>query len=113
MYLQGWRRYFDFVGVSTRTEYWTFTLINLAVGLVLILGWFLTGSTNEADQLQWNIFGYLWLAFSLVALIPGLTAQIRRVRDATGSGLWVLLWLLPIVGGIVVFVMTLMPSKQQ
>lgn len=112
MYLQGWRRYFDFVGVSTRTEYWTFTLINLAVGLVLILAWFLTGGTNEADQLQFNIFGYLWLAFSLLALIPGLTALIRRVRDATGSGLWVLLWLLPIIGGIVVLVMTLLPSKK-
>ena len=113
MYLQGWRKYFDFVGVSTRTEYWTFTLINLAVGLVLILGWFLTGPTNENNQLQPNLFWFLWLAFSLVALIPSVTAAIRRVRDSTGSGLWMLLWLIPLVGGIVVFVMTLMPSKQQ
>ena len=33
MYFQAWRKYFDFLGDATRSEYWTFTLINYAVVL--------------------------------------------------------------------------------
>ena len=112
MYFQAWRKYFDFLGDATRSEYWTFVIINIVVVLVLSLGWVVTGST-EGDMLQPNGLAYLVLAFVLFAIIPSLTVTVRRVRDATGSGLWILLLLLPVVGGIVVLVITLMPSKQR
>lgn len=112
-YLAGWRRTFDFLGVSARTEYWAFILINLVVWILLFVVWSWTGEVDEYGvlQLQWNIFGYPIGIFTLLVLIPSLTALIRRVRDATGSGWWVLSWWIPIVGPIVVLVMTLMPTK--
>ena len=33
MYFQAWRKYFDFLGVATRSKYWMFTIINYAVVL--------------------------------------------------------------------------------
>ena len=113
MYFQAWRRYFDFLGDATRTEYWTFTLINLAIVLALAIGWYLTGENDEAGVLQWNIVGYVGVAFILLAIIPSLTVAVRRVRDATGSGWWLLTWFIPFVGPIVVLVITLKPSKQR
>ncbi len=112
MYFQAWRKYFDFLGDATRTEYWTFTLINLAIHLLLAILFFSTAPTQD-DMLQLNVVAYVWIAFALLTIIPALTVAIRRVRDATGTGLWILIGLLPFVGGIVVLVMTLMPTKKQ
>ena len=111
MYFQAWRRYFDFLGVATRSEYWTFTLINLAIHLLLAI-LFLSTAPTQDDMLQLNVVAYVWIAFALLTIIPALTVAIRRVRDATGTGLWILIGLLPFVGGIVVLVMTLMPTKK-
>ena len=111
MYFQAWRKYFDFLGVATRSEYWTFTLINLAIHLLLAIVTFSTG-TVEDDMFQPNIVVFAWIAFAVLTIIPALTVAIRRVRDATGTGLWLLIGLLPFVGGIVVLVMTLMPTKK-
>lgn len=112
-YLAAWRRTFDFRGMSTRTEFWAFTLINIVVGILLLMVWSLTGEIDEDGVLQWNIMGYVWGAFTLLVLVPSLTALIRRVRDATGSGWWVLTWWIPFIGPIVVLVMTLMPTKNR
>ena len=111
MYFQAWRRYFDFLGVATRSEYWTFTLINLAIHLLLAIVAFSTG-TVENDMFRPNIVVFAWVAFAVLTIIPALAVTIRRVRDATGTGLWFLIVLLPFVGGIVVLVMTLMPTKK-
>lgn len=106
-YLAAWRRTFDFRGMSTRTEFWSFSLINAAVALFLLL----SGET-AAGTLS-IVLDLAYTAFIMLAFIPWLSVTTRRVRDATGSGLWTLFLLLPFVGGLVVLVMALMPSKQQ
>ena len=111
MYFQAWRKYFDFLGVATRSEYWTFTLVNLAIHLLLAIVTFSTG-TVENDTFQPNIVVFAWIAFAVLTIVPALTVAIRRVRDATGTGLWILIGLLAVIGNIVVLVMTLMPTKK-
>lgn len=121
MYFQGWRRYFDFVGVSTRTEYWTFTLVNYAIAGLLILGFtFSAASIDTQASTSSTIsrfaaagFGYVLIAFGLLAIIPSLSVTVRRIRDSIGSGWWILIALLPFVGGIVILTMTLMSSKER
>jgi len=38
MYFEGWRKYFDFLGVATRSEYWSFVLINIVIWVALFCG---------------------------------------------------------------------------
>lgn len=82
-YLSAWRRAFDFQGVSTRTEYWSFALINWSVFVLvgpLFLGWMFGGASSLVLILLW-----------CVLVVPSLSVLIRRVRDATGSGWFTLI----------------------
>ena len=102
-YFAGWCRYFDFRGVSSRTEYWSFKLINLAIFVFLAIRWVSTAPTIE-DELQFNSYGYATVGFLLVTVIPEFAAAVRRSRDATGSGWWAIV---PIAALAVLF----MPTK--
>ena len=119
-YLTAWRRTFDLFGVSTRTEYWSFTLITLAIGLLALIALALVNASlsdniyqESGSIFEWFmlIFGVVGVALLLIAIIPSFTVTIRRVRDATGSGWWVLLGLIPFVGGLIILVITLMPTS--
>jgi uncharacterized membrane protein YhaH (DUF805 family) len=90
------RRYTDFDGRSDRPEFWWFGLINLIVSLVL-----------------WGIgvaaFGFatgelVAVLYGLVTLLPALGVEIRRLRDTNRSGWWILIGLIPILGGIILIV---------
>ena len=101
-YFAAWRRAFHLFGVASRTEFWSFTLINLAVFVVLFVvsSW----TIPEPDPGDINYLALLLLVFVLAVPIPALTVSIRRIRDVTGNGWFALLLLLtftPFVGSIV------------
>lgn len=102
-YIAGWRRYFDFLGVSTRLEYWSFKLINCVTFIALAILWVSTAPTVD-DELQFNSYGYATVIFLLVTAIPEFAVAVRRSRDATGSGWWAIV---PLASLAVLF----MPSK--
>ena len=102
-YIAAWRKAFDFRGVASRTEYWSFKLINLAIFVFLAIRWVSTAPTIE-DELQFNSYGYATVGFLLVTVIPEFAAAVRRSRDATGSGWWAIV---PIAALAVLF----MPTK--
>ena len=101
-YIAGWCRFFDFLGVASRTEYWSFKLINLVVFVALAIIWASTAPTIDGE-LQFNAYGYATVVFILATAIPEFAVAVRRVRDATGSGWWVLV---PIVSLVVLFMPT-------
>lgn len=111
-YFTAWRRAFDFLGDSTRTEYWSFTLINIVIGFALGLAFAFTGGQDDGGGISW-VFALLGLVFFLAIIIPGISVTIRRVRDATGSGWWTLLALVPFVGGLIILIISLMPTSRR
>lgn len=102
------KRYVQFSGRASRSEYWwyqlSFFLVLLIAGLLSSL---LVGSSQEPSALPLLLSGVVTLALFL----PSLAVLIRRLHDAGFSGWCVLLNFIPYVGSIIVFVLTLLPSK--
>lgn len=86
-YLQGWKRYVDFNGRSTRKEFWVFLLgsmlISVLMGFSVALITTLMGVTNAI------FYGSLaqWI-FLLLVIVPIMAVGIRRMHDINRSGWW-------------------------
>lgn len=111
--LRPWRQAFDFGGRATRREYWLF-LVQLYAGLVIaIFGLaFLLAlvapdmATESRDAGVGAIMGFV----ALLALIPYLSASVRRLHDHDKSGWLFLLTFVPVVGWIFYLIMMLTPG---
>lgn len=114
-----WKKYARFDGRASRSEYWWWALADAIVVVALVatvlLG-SLVGSTIDEDGSftpgPGIAIGILLLVgWRFATLIPGLALGARRLHDADLSGLLLLLLLIPSLGGIAVFVMTLLPPN--
>ena len=105
-----WSRYTMFKGRSRRSEYWFIQLFliltNLAaaaIDLALMNG--------DVDRFIANggggILGLIWI---LVTIVPALAVLVRRLHDTGKSGWWALIGLVPLVGGVVLFVFSVLDS---
>jgi len=84
-YIDMWSRGRDFRGRSTRAAYWSASIVNLLVSLIL-------GAISAAIwNLDSNDLGPLEAIYSLVALVPMIALGVRRLHDVGRSGKW--LWL--------------------
>lgn len=98
-----WKKSFVFSGRSSRAEYWSFTLIN---ALVIVLLASVASVINE----KLVVVGILYAGSSL---FPYLSAVVRRVRD-TGMSFWLLLLgIIPYIGQFFILGLLLMPSKNK
>ena len=122
------KKYARFDGRASRSEYWWWVLANGIVFVVLyaVLFAFIvatgdTTTTSSATGVQAStnstspliaIPGILFILWGLATLVPGLALSWRRLHDANFAGPFWFLVFVP-VGGIVVFVMTLLESKPE
>lgn len=91
-YLSAWRRMFDYRGVSTRTEYWVFVVVHWVI-LFPVLGFFAGAWIFETNDLTVALTGSFLAIHGTAAFLAAFSLSVRRVRDATGSGWFVLLML--------------------
>ena len=131
-YIDFWKRGFDFSGRSTRPDYWWVYLINVIISTILVVGFVLIpffsnvshnpAILNDSTEIQKMILKYMSpiMIFGLIILIPQLSLQFRRLRDAGIHPAWGLLsciGLVPIltffsfIGSIVLIVMSCQPTK--
>ena len=92
-YANCFKKYIDFAGRATRSEYWYFVLVNLIVSIVLSI------LSVRLQQI-----------YSLVAFIPSWSVLWRRLPDTNRSGLNFFWMFLPIVGWIVLIVFLAQPT---
>ena len=92
-------KYADFTGRARRSEYWWFTLTNIIAVFVLLL------LTAIAD-----IFWVLYVIYALALIVPSIAVTIRRLHDTDRSGWWILIALVPFVGGIILLVLMCIDS---
>ena len=81
-------KYMDFSGRAQRSEYWFYCLFAFIVGIV--------GSVID------GVLGtfFVGLIFNLALLLPGLGVSVRRLHDLEKSGWWLLIALIPVIGGL-------------
>ena len=102
-FIKAFRQYADFSGRASRQEFWMFVLFNLlfAMAWVFVAG-LLTGlldsSFNHESRL---LFMYKLMAiYYAVTAVPAMAVGVRRLHDTGRSGWWMLVSLIPFVGGI-------------
>lgn len=102
-YLEALRKYATFEGRARRKEYWFFILFNvLAVVVLGIIDVVLGTSSKEAG------LGLLSGIYLLAVLLPALAVTVRRLHDTDRSGWWILIEFIPLIGGLVLLVFTLL-----
>jgi uncharacterized membrane protein YhaH (DUF805 family) len=93
------RQYATFTGRARRREYWWFTLLTVLVNIVLgIVDGAVMGGATLA---QFGGIGPLGAIAALALIIPGLAVSFRRMHDLDRSAWWLLLGLLPLIGGLI------------
>lgn len=88
-------KYATFDGRATRSEFWWFALFTVLASAIL-------GMISETAS----------GVFSLAVLLPSLAVGARRLHDTDRSGWFLLLWLLPVIGWIVVLFFATQESKE-
>ena len=118
-----WKHSFNFNGKTKRRDFW------ITQGLIFLLYLFsvLISITLFLDinyGLDYDFTYYLWTGlrpyilvssygFSAVSLIPSISLQVRRLRDAARNPFWILACFIPIIGGIILLVFYLSPSREK
>ena len=111
---RGFAKYARFDGRASRSEYWWWTLATVLVfGL---LGGTVGASTEAAagSDSPPAIVALLTIVLVLALLaviVPSVAVTVRRLHDADLSGWLYLLTFVPYVGGLVLLVLTALPSK--
>ncbi len=101
------RKYADFYGRARRAEYWLFTLLMVLIVIpVAIIGEVAeaTGQLGPGTAILFLILGLIYLGL----LIPSIAVTVRRLHDTNRSGWWLLISLIPLIGGLVLFVFTVL-----
>ena len=106
-FVLAWQRATDFSGRSRRKEYWYFNLFNGIVCLFLILFAVPFSAQEKPSMLPLGLL----FAYALVIMVPGLAVTIRRLHDIGKSGWWYFIAFVPFVGGLILFVFTLLYSE--
>lgn len=88
------RKYADFNGTASRSEYWWFVLF-LVLGSAIL--------SVFSDKLS--------LVFSLLTLLPSFAVAARRLHDIDRSGWWQLIGIIPLIGWIVMIYWLVQPSQ--
>ncbi len=94
-YLGVLKKYAVFKGRAQRKEYWWFFGINLAIMLGLfVIDPMLGISGNPQNPMLPNFY-------ALAVMLPTLAVGARRLHDTGRAAWWLLLYLIPVLGGLV------------
>lgn len=91
-YLFALKRYFDFKGRAGRSEYWYFALFNLLITAGLMIVDAVAG------------FEFFSSVYGIATLIPSISVIVRRLHDVDKSAWYLLLFLIPVIGGIIIII---------
>jgi uncharacterized membrane protein YhaH (DUF805 family) len=109
-YLAGLKKYATFSGRARRKEFWMFTLFN-ELGFVALVALLIAagiasdnaGREGLPNVLHQGVVIVFFLYWALT-LLPGVAVRARRLHDTGKTGWYMLISLVPFVGGIILLV---------
>ena len=96
----------NFSGRACRSEYWYFFLSIFIITIVLTILEMSTGIYSYELET-----GPLTLLLQLIIIIPSISVASRRLQDRSISGWWQLSYI-TIIGIFVIFVLLMLPAKE-
>jgi uncharacterized membrane protein YhaH (DUF805 family) len=96
----GFDHYVKFEGRASRSAYWWWFLFEVIVGVVAVI----------LDYAIFSSLGVFYVLTSLGLLLPSLSVAVRRLHDTDRTGWWLLIYLVPFIGFIVLLVFFLTDS---
>ena len=109
-YLKVLNQYTDFSGRARRKEYWMYALFNLIFAMVALMVDLLLGTSFDIGGMNILGYGYIYMLYNLFVLIPGLAVLVRRLHDVGKSGWFILISIIPLIGGIWLLVLLVTDS---
>lgn len=111
-YAEFFKRYADFKGRSTRSEYWYVTLMNSLIGIIMyivimcqLIPVIAKGTEPSPSSFVGVAIVYIiFFIYYLAILIPSLAICVRRLHDIGKSGWSYFVCLIPMVGSIILLV---------
>lgn len=112
-YQEFWTKLFVFNATATRAQYWTAYIINgIVIWLYAVLthqqGYLHNGHYALSLSANSLIFGILLL----LAWCANFTVRARRLHDSNHSNWWLLISIIPLIGGIWLFILLLLPTQK-
>lgn len=104
--IDGFRKYADFKGTASRSQFWGFQVSYLV--LLVVMSQFDIQSNTWSEE---YLIGFWSAALSAASIVPSIAILVRRLNDIGKSGWMALLLLLPVVGWIWVGILLFQPSK--
>ena len=86
-------KYADFQGRAARPEYWWFALFNALVSIV--------ASIVDKDVIGVPVVQAI---VALALIVPTVAVAVRRLHDTNRSGWWLLIAVIPLIGGVALLV---------
>ena len=86
-YVSTLKKFTDFEGRATRTEYWTFILVIFFIGVILFALDIVLGFSTSEQAISGGLLSFI---FGILVFIPSLSVSVRRLHDSGKSG-WLLL----------------------
>lgn len=105
-----WGKSFDFRGKTSRIDYWLVAAANALIAIVLgVVGLLLASAVGESAA---AVPLGLLIVYAVATIVPNISIYVRRFRDAGFSPWLVLLGLVPYVGGLILIILCLQPTKR-
>lgn len=107
-FIDGMKRWSDFSGRATRSQFWCFTFFQwLIIIACVLIAVFIKGNDEEPNTIM--------LAFIMpyfITMVPSIAIAARRLHDSNKSGWMQLLVIIPYIGAFILLVMYLLPSDE-
>mgnify|MGYP001006060532 FL=1 len=115
-YKKFWKGYVDFEGRSTRSDYWFAYLANMLTVIAFYVLLAIFGGIASATESSFLavisfIILFIFFAFGVAAILPGLAVTVRRLRDAGYNWPYIFIPLIPFVGIFIFIFLLCQPTK--
>lgn len=115
-YKKFWKGYVDFEGRSTRSDYWFAYLANMLTVIAFYVLLAIFGGIASATESSFLavisfIILFIFFAFGIAAILPGIAVTVRRLRDAGYNWPYIFISLIPFVGIFILIFLLCQPTE--